>query len=185
MSKVPLQSTKPLWVERMKPGCWYQISGDHPDLELSPTPAGTRYLMDTDPAGDVKINPAKGAKERLRRWLGRRPHAPWGGRCGFPSITEGWNGAVFASRLGVSGSMIVFGGGHNDYFGSDVHAFDLSTRQWSRISDGYVAGGADAYGRAWSTPTRSILTVRRCRRILTVMCNMIPWGMITCCSRGS
>jgi len=42
--------------------------------------------------------------------------------------------------------MIVFGGGHNDYFGSDVHAFDLSTRQWSRISDGYVAGGADAYG---------------------------------------
>ena len=146
MSKVSLQSTKPLWVERMKPGCWYQISGDHPDLELSPTPAGTRYLMDTDPAGDVKINPAKGAKERLRRWLGRRPHAPWGGRCGFPSITEGWNGAVFASRLGVSGSMIVFGGGHNDYFGSDVHAFDLSTRQWSRISDGYVAGGADAYG---------------------------------------
>ena len=146
MSKVPLQPTKPLWVERMKPGCWYQISGDHPDLELSPTPAGTRYLMDTDPAGDVKINPAKGAKERLRRWLGRRPHAPWGGRCGFPSITEGWNGAVFASRLGASGSMIVFGGGHNDYFGSDVHAFDLSTRQWSRISDGYVAGGADAYG---------------------------------------
>jgi hypothetical protein len=130
----------------MKPGCWYQISGDHPDLDLSPTPAGTRYLEDNDPASDIKINPAKGAKERLRRWLGRRPHAPWEGCCGFPSITEGWNGAVFASRLGVSGSMIVFGGGHNDYFGSDVHAFDLSTRQWSRISDGYVSGGADAYG---------------------------------------
>jgi hypothetical protein len=131
----------------MRPGCWYQISGDHPELELSPTPAGTRYLIDNDPAGDVKINPAKGAKEKSRRWLGRRPHAPWEGRCGFPAITEGWNGAVFASRLGVSGSMIVFGGGHNDYFGSDVHAFDLGTRQWSRISDGYVSGGADAYGR--------------------------------------
>ena len=130
----------------MLPGCWYQISGDHPDLDLPPTPPGTRYLEDNDPARDFKINPPKGTKERLRRWLGRRPHAPWQGRCGFSSITEGWNGAVFASRLGVSGSMIIFGGGHNDYFGSDVHAFDLSTRQWSRISDGYVSGGADAYG---------------------------------------
>ncbi len=42
--------------------------------------------------------------------------------------------------------MVVFGGGHDDYFGSDVHAFDLSTRQWSRISDGYVSGAAEAYG---------------------------------------
>ena len=42
--------------------------------------------------------------------------------------------------------MIVFGGGHNDYFGSDVHAFDLGTRQWSRISNGYVSGGVDEYG---------------------------------------
>jgi hypothetical protein len=130
----------------MRPGCWYQISGDHPDLDLTPTPAGTRYLEDNDPATDVKVNPAKGAKERLRRRLGRHPHAPWQGRCGFSSITEAWNGAVFALRLGASGSMIVFGGGHNDYFGSDVHAFDLSRRQWSRVSDGYVSGGSDAYG---------------------------------------
>ena len=42
--------------------------------------------------------------------------------------------------------MIVFGGGHDDYFGSDVHAFDLDTRRWSRISDGYVGGKATAYG---------------------------------------
>jgi hypothetical protein len=146
MSELPLQPVMPQWLERAKRGCWYQISGDHPDLDLPPTPAGTRYLANNDPACDFKINPAKGAKERVRRWLGRRPHAPWQGRCGFPAITEGWNGAVFASRLGASGSMIVFGGGHNDYFGSDVHAFDLGTRQWSRISDGYVSGGAGAYG---------------------------------------
>jgi len=42
--------------------------------------------------------------------------------------------------------MVLFGGGHNDYFGSDVHAFDLGTRQWSRVSDGYVSGRADHYG---------------------------------------
>jgi hypothetical protein len=146
MSGISFQPTMPEWLERMAPGCWYQISGDYPDLGLSPTPVGTRYLIDTDPASDPRINPARGAKERLRRWLGRLPHSPWEGRCGFPTITEGWNGAVFASRMGVSGSMIVFGGGHNSYFGSDVHAFDLSTRQWSRISDGYVSGASNAYG---------------------------------------
>ena len=42
--------------------------------------------------------------------------------------------------------MIVFGGGHNDYFGSDVHAFDLTSRQWSRILDGYINGDRDSYG---------------------------------------
>src|SRR5215813_14196870 len=47
----------PLWVERMVPGCWYQISGERPDLGLSPTPAGTCYLADNDPAKDEKLNP--------------------------------------------------------------------------------------------------------------------------------
>ena len=42
--------------------------------------------------------------------------------------------------------MIVFGGGHDDYFGSSVHAFDLATRQWSRISNGYVSGTESEYG---------------------------------------
>ena len=130
----------------MTPGCWYRISGDRPDLDLRPTPRGTRYLRDTDPAGDRTLNPPIGFKERLRRLLGRRPCSPWQGQCGFPAITEAWNGAVFASRFGASGSMIIFGGGHNDYFGSSVHAFDIATRQWSRISDGYVSGSANEYG---------------------------------------
>ena len=33
----------------MTPGCWYRISGDAPDLDLRPTPRGTRTLRDTDP----------------------------------------------------------------------------------------------------------------------------------------
>ena len=65
---------------------------------------------------------------------------------GFSAITEAWNGAVYASRHGAGGSMIVFGGGHNDYFGSDVHAFDLASREWRRIADGYVSGGDGDYG---------------------------------------
>jgi hypothetical protein len=130
----------------MAQGRWYRISGDHPDLGLPATPPGTRCLEDNDPAKDAKLNPARSPKEWLRRSLGRRPHSPWHGKMGFAAITEAWNGAVFASGFGDCGAMIHFGGGHDDYFGSDVHAFDLGTRQWSRISDGYVAGAAGEYG---------------------------------------
>src|SRR6266516_486776 len=96
----------PTWVERMSMHRWYAIAGDAPDLELPATAPGTRYLIDTDPARD--------------------PKSPWHGVIGFSAITEGWNSAAYASRYGQSGSMIAYGGGHNDYFGSDVHAFDLA-----------------------------------------------------------
>lgn len=146
MRGAPSNPTVPAWVKHMTRGHWYRISGDHPHLALPATPPGTRYLADTDPAQDVSSNPARGPKEFLRRILRRSPHSPWHGRVGFAAITEAWNGAVFASRFGDSGSMILFGGGHNDYFGSDVHAFDLNTRHWSRISDGYLSGGPHEYG---------------------------------------
>ena len=131
---------------------WYAISGDCPDLDLTPTRPGTRYLYDNDPARDPALNPARTLKERLRRMLGREPKSPWHGVAGFSAITEAWNSAVYASRFGDSGSMILFGGGHNAYFGSDVHAFDLASREWSRISDGYVAGAARDYGEGATYP---------------------------------
>ena len=130
----------------MQPGRWYRISGNAPDLDLPPTPIGTRYLEDNDPARDAELNPPLNLKERTRRLLGRDWIAPWRGKVGFSAITEAWNGAVYASQVGVSGAMIVFGGGHNNYFGSDVHAFDLSRREWRRISNGFTAGKAEEYG---------------------------------------
>lgn len=136
----------------MRPDCWYAISGDSPGLGLRPTPTGTRYLKDTDPALDPRVNPARTLSEKVRRMLGRAPRSPWQGAAGFGAITEAWNSAVYASRFGDSGSMIVFGGGHNDYFGSDVHAFDLASREWRRISDGYVTGAAGDYGEGARYP---------------------------------
>lgn len=130
----------------MKTGSWHRISGDVPDLGLAPTRTGTRYLHDGDPACDPALNPARSSYEALRRLAGRAPLAPWSGRVGFSAITEAWNGAVLATRFGDSGSLILFGGGHNDYFGSDVHAFDLGTREWKRISDGFVQGRPEQYG---------------------------------------
>ncbi len=137
---------RPDWVKLLTIGRWSRISGDRPDLGLEPTPPGTRYLADNDPAADPALNPPLNAKERLRRVLGRRPLSPWNGRSGFASITEAWNGAVLASRFGDCGSMVLFGGGHNDYFGSDMHAFDLCTREWSRLNDGYISRRASDYG---------------------------------------
>jgi hypothetical protein len=130
----------------MKTGHWYRLSGDRPDLGLPATKVGTRYLRDGDPACDPALNPARRPYAVLRRLTGWYAHAPWSGRIGFSAITEAWNGAVLATRFGDSGSMIVFGGGHNDYFGSDVHAFDFATREWRRISDGFTQGSDEEYG---------------------------------------
>ncbi|MDH3639708.1 MAG: hypothetical protein OES09_14785, partial [Gammaproteobacteria bacterium] len=137
----------------MKPGRWYRISGDTPDLGLSPTIAGTRYLVDNDPARDPLLNPPGSLKERMRRVLGRSWAAPWSGRMGFSAITEAWNGAAYASGLGQSGSMITFGGGHNDYFGSDIHAFDLERREWRRLTTGFVTGRPEEYGEGAVYPS--------------------------------
>ncbi len=136
----------PDWVSAMEPGYWCSISGNTPDLGLPPTPPGTRYLEDNDPARDPGLNPAMDLAERVRRQFGRDWIAPWRGRVGFSSITEAWNGAVYASRFGQSGAMIVFGGGHNDYFGSDVHAFDIARREWRRLTTGFVTGDPNNYG---------------------------------------
>lgn len=140
------QPVAPAWTAHMQAGQWYRISGDRPDLALPATASGTRYLRDHDPARDPSLNPARDAKERLRRLLGREWLAPWRGNVGFPAITEAWNSAVYASRRGLSGAMVVFGGGHADYYGSDVHAFDLASREWQRLSTGYVGGDAADYG---------------------------------------
>ena len=113
---------------------------------LSARNHGTRYLADNDPAEDPRLNPGEGVKRNPKTITPPNLKSPWRGKVGFPSITEAWNGAVFASRFGTSGAMVLFGGGHNDYFGSDVHAFDLATRCWSRILDGYVVGRANEYG---------------------------------------
>lgn len=136
----------PDWAERMEPGQWFRISGDEPDLNLPPTRLGTRYLEDGDPARDPALNPPLGVRERVRRALGRDWIAPWRGRIGFSAITEAWNSAVFATRFGDSGSMVIFGGGHTTYYGSDVHAFDVASREWKCLKTGFVTGSPEDYG---------------------------------------
>lgn len=73
--------------------------------------------------------------------MGTQLQAVCAGENGFPSvlgasgcwsITGAWSGAVFDSNRN---RMIVFGGGHNDYYGNELYAFDLDTMTMERITD--------------------------------------------------
>jgi hypothetical protein len=103
----------PEWVLDIAPGTWAEISRN--------------VLADVDPARDPKINP-------------NYPSAPpWRGATGQKGVINAWNGGAFASRVGRLGSLVVFGGGHNDYFGNEIYAFDLEQRTWRRLTDPFVA----------------------------------------------
>lgn len=103
----------PQWVLSIEPGTWASISRN--------------TLADVNPAADPAANPDYPAA------------APWHGNSGQKSVVTAWNGGAFASRFGKLGSLIAFGGGHNDYFGNEVYAFDLEQRRWSRVTNPYAA----------------------------------------------
>ena len=47
-------------------------------------------------------------------------------------IVRAWNSAIAETRRN---RLIVWGGGHNDYGGNEVYAFELATLQWKRLND--------------------------------------------------
>jgi len=49
----------------------------------------------------------------------------------FRSIVGGWSGAVFDTRRQ---RLVIFGGGHADYGGEELYAFDLDTLSWQRLT---------------------------------------------------
>ncbi|MCS6798244.1 MAG: hypothetical protein NZ898_06910 [Myxococcota bacterium] len=59
---------------------------------------------------------------------------------GISGVIDDWNGGAFASRHGELGTLLVWGGGHNGYFGSEVYGFDLATGLWRRLSEPYDNG---------------------------------------------
>jgi hypothetical protein len=106
------QTAAPDWAAGIAPGTWQAIS--------------LNQLEDVDPSKDSGLN---------RNY----PDAPpWNGASGQRAVITAWNGGAFAPTLGTKGSLLLHGGGHKDYFGSEVYAFDMSTRRWSRISNPYT-----------------------------------------------
>lgn len=60
--------------------------------------------------------------------------APWKGQSGQGSVVTAWNSGAFAPDVGSKGTYLVAGGGHHDYFGNEVYAFDMATPGWSRLN---------------------------------------------------
>lgn len=103
----------PDWIGSTAPGTWTTISRN--------------TLADVDPADDRKLNP------------NHPKSAPWRGSTGQASVVDAWNGGAYAADLGRYGSLLLYGGGHGNYFGNEVYAFDLESGRWSRLSDPFVA----------------------------------------------
>jgi hypothetical protein len=54
------------------------------------------------------------------------------GNTGCISITEAWNGGVFDSKRN---RLVIWGGGHTDYYGNEFYAFNLDTLTVERLND--------------------------------------------------
>jgi hypothetical protein len=64
------------------------------------------------------------------------PHCPSDpaiqGTSGCKSVIEAWNGGIADTKRN---RLIIWGGGHNDYFGNEVYALDLNNLTMSRLND--------------------------------------------------
>ena len=54
---------------------------------------------------------------------------------GQSAVIDDWNGGAFATGYGELGGLVVFGGGHNGYFGNELYVFDVGTQTWIRHTD--------------------------------------------------
>lgn len=58
-----------------------------------------------------------------------------------------WHSAVSAWNYGTWGELLTWGGGHTDYAGNEVYAFDIYSSTWSRLTDASTAsGGSESAG---------------------------------------
>ena len=54
------------------------------------------------------------------------------GVSGPSSVISAWGGGALDTRRG---RLVLFGGGHGDYYGNEVYAFDIASLAWSRLTD--------------------------------------------------
>ena len=118
----------PEWVKQIAPGTWAKVN--------------LNTLADLDPAGDPEVNP-------------NHPSAPpW--RDNQAAVIGAWNGGAYASGYGASGALIVMGGGHADYYGNEVYAFDLGTRRWQRLTNPFRNPSFPVADGIWADGTPSV-----------------------------
>ncbi|OYV76584.1 MAG: hypothetical protein B7Z66_07905, partial [Chromatiales bacterium 21-64-14] len=50
------------------------------------------------------------------------------------NVIDAWSGGAFDTKRD---RLIVWGGGHGDYWGNEVYVFDVNTLKWQRLNDPY------------------------------------------------
>jgi hypothetical protein len=118
----------PEWVKRIAPGTWSEVS--------------LNTLADVDPARDPEVNPNHPS---VPPWLNNQA-----------AVLGAWNGGAFASGFGKSGALVVSGGGHADYYGNEVYAFDLDSRRWLRLTNPYPSPAFPVTDGIWPDGTPSV-----------------------------
>ncbi len=69
------------------------------------------------------------------------------------NVTEAWNSGVFDTKRN---RLIIWGGGHSDYYGNEIYALDLNTLTVSRITDpGLPIGRSDTCQEAIASGNQS------------------------------
>lgn len=63
------------------------------------------------------------------------------GNTGLKSVVIAWSGATFNTK---TDRLLVWGGGHADYSGNEIYAFDIESLKWIRVTDPStdVSGGS-------------------------------------------
>ncbi len=59
---------------------------------------------------------------------------------GYGGLTGAWNGGAFDVARDL---FIIWGGGHSDYSGNEIYAFDVNTLSWSRLTEPTPASEID------------------------------------------
>lgn len=104
---------------------------------VSATPAATQAsavpdtplgrLVTAMPAGTWLELPAKNRISDV--YPSGNGHPAWG-VLGPMGVVRAWGGGAVGD-----GKLFVWGGGHHDYGGNEMYAFDLATMTWSRLTD--------------------------------------------------
>lgn len=119
--------------QALTPGTWGILQVDNP---LNSVPGPINVDPDLQPqtnapcAAAGKVYPCGGKVSNYR------------GASGFNSLFGAWNSAAYVPELGTCGSILYTGGGHTDYYGSEVIRFGLCDGVnggpiWSRFTDPY------------------------------------------------
>ncbi|MEM6990949.1 MAG: hypothetical protein AAF721_10640, partial [Myxococcota bacterium] len=65
---------------------------------------------------------------------------------GLYGAINDWCGGVLASGFGALGGLVVYGGGHQGYYGSELYVFDIDSQLWERYTQPYDNGAGSVAG---------------------------------------